>query len=197
MKFCPHCGKELSAQTAFCPDCGKSLNGSSDFLNLPKKFWMTFIGAAGVLVFSLFDWVNIPIVFRYSVSFNLFNIWGKLEDSGLNRLLSGSGEYESAKAFLMLLAVILILSFVLLIASMIKYQSEHRATLAHWGFGLSALVSLSFIISVFVTTDGEGGSALTAFPFLTLAAAVAAMLFCVKRPTLVTHSNQRSAEFEP
>ena len=28
MKFCPHCSKELSAQTTFCPDCGKSLNGN-------------------------------------------------------------------------------------------------------------------------------------------------------------------------
>ena len=189
MKFCPHCGKELSAQTAFCPECGKSLSGKSDFLNLPKKFWMTFIGAVGVLVFSLFEWVD----FGHGVSFNLFNLWGKLEDSGLNWLLGGSSDFQNAKTFMVILSVAFIASFILLVISLIKYQSKERAMIAYLGFGLASLVPAIFMISIIlVINEGIAESGLTIFPFLTFIVAVIALIFFVKKP-IITQSDQRSA----
>jgi CDP-diglyceride synthetase len=190
MKFCPHCGHEMTAETKFCPDCGKSLVGSSNFLSLPKKFWMTFIGAVGVLIFSLLDWIDMG----YGISFNLFNLWGKLKDSGLNWLLGGSQEFQSAKTFMIVLSIVLIAAFVLLAVSLAKHQSKERATLAYWGFGLTALVPAAFMISILAVTEGDGIEALTIFPLLTLVVAVIGLIFLVKKP-VITHSEHRSALF--
>ena len=187
MKFCPHCDKELPAQTGFCPHCGKSLSGSPIFTNLSKKFWMIFIGVIGAICFSLLDWINIPLGYGYAVNFNLFSLWGKLEDSGLNLLFGGLQEFENAKTFLLILAIALVMSFVLQIISLVRHQSKESATLSYLGFGLSALVPLIFIVVVMNITKEIDGTGLTIFPFLTIACALAAMIL------VLTHSDQRSA----
>ena|GEM_PF-23384 len=142
------------------------------FLNRPKAFWITSAGAAGVLILSLFNWVDIG----FGVKFNLFNVWGKLDDSGLNFLLGWSQRFQNVKTFLSALLIILIVSFVLLIISLIKYQSKKRLILVNLGFGLVAAVPPVFITSVLVTFQGEGIEGLTIFPFLVFAVAFIAIV---------------------
>jgi hypothetical protein len=186
MKFCPHCGKELLAQTKFCPDCGKSLGGSSglggylNVLSLPKEFLMTLIGAVGVLIFSLRDWIDAE---DEEIGLNLFKIWKEFEDSGMNRMLADVREFQMAKAVLAILLIMLIASFVLLAASLVRHRSKGRVTLAYWGFTLAAIVSGAVIIGILAIWQkfGEDGrEILTVFPLLTCVTAVIGIIFLVE-----------------
>jgi putative aldouronate transport system permease protein len=67
------------------------------------------------------------------------------------------------------LSILLLLSFALFIYSLICYGTERGAKLAYAGFGLSALVSLAFLIIT-------GGSGLYMFPYLTLLVSAFAIL---------------------
>ncbi len=177
MKFCPKCRTEVADETAFCSECGKNLDGNASFMNLPVKFWMILIGTSGVAVFSLFSWIKIPIILDYAVKFNLFNIWGKLKDSGFDSFLDESPEFYDIKIFLVILTIIMSLSFSLLIISLVKYKSEKCDILAYCGFTFSALASLIFIIRVLVFTKDMDITGLTVFPFLTFVFSVISFIF--------------------
>ena len=181
MKFCPHCGKEISSQTKFCSECGKGLDGNSGSSNLTNKFWMTLGCAAGVLIFSLFDWFSLAARGYKLVSFNLFSVLGKLDDSGANYLFRYSSEYDAMKGYLTALLFALLISFLLLAISLVKYQSEKRVKFAYWGFGIAAFVSVIFMLFIIFLNEGIEDSGLTIFPFLTLATSVIAMIFFVER----------------
>ena len=175
MKFCPHCGKELSAQTNFCSECGKGLGGN--IFNLPPKFYMTLAGVVSVLIFSLANWISIPLI----GGFNLFSMWSALDD--IRWLLGSSEDFETLRVVIIIFSVLLALSFVFLIVSLINYQTKSRSKLAYCGFGLSSFVSLMFIVSIMIGNEGMDGSGMTIFPFFVFVTAIASMVFSVERST--------------
>lgn len=205
MKFCPHCGKELSSPTAFCPDCGKSLNGNSAFISLPKKFWMTFIGAVPLVILSILNWATIPATGLFTnrvVGFNLFNLWDILNNIGelFGSLNAQSQEFAVFQTIVIVMLILLLFSFVLLVISLIKHNSITRAKFAYWGFGLNALISGVFIVAIWII-NGQVEKAsdelissvinLTISPYLMFAIAVFAIIFFVKRPVL-NHPEQKN-----
>jgi len=177
MKFCPRCGVELSKQTNFCPNCGENFNGSSILSNLSKEFWITCIGAVGILVFSLFEWINIG----YNINFNLFSLWSMLNNSMLVMLLGSSLQFQVARTLLIILSIMLIISFILLIISIINHRSKEHTKFACWGFRLSAIVTAIFILSILFVTDGGSFEILTIFPFLCLLIAIIGMIYVTPR----------------
>lgn len=184
MKHCPFCNKEMSAETTFCPNCGKSLNGSSDALNLPKIFLRTFIGAIGILIFSLFDWLSVDLFFTEAGG-NLFGLSSYLIK--LDRLAGSSQEFKIIEVVIISLAILLLLSFALLLISLIKHKSKQQVVFAQYGFGLSGIVSFVFILIIMYFNFQKATlfsgltvfqmatslfSGLTVFPFLTFAVAI-------------------------
>ncbi len=153
MKFCPHCGKELSVQFLFCPYCGKELSVKPSFhvrekldlSNLSMEFWITSIGAILLALFSLSNWVEIS---HTGIKFNLFSLWMKLSD-----IRDFGVQSKEVMVIQMLTAVLLILllsSFGLLAMSIIKcVRNEPRHKLALLGFGITGLIS--FIVISFVS----------------------------------------------
>ncbi len=197
--------KELTSPTAFCPDCGKSLNGSSAFLNLSKKFWLTFIGAVPLVIMSMLNWATIPVSGYFTdrvVGFNLFNLRNILNDIGelLGIFDVQSQVFTVFKTIVIIMLVLLLLSFALLVISLIKNNSETRAKFAYWGFGLNAFVSAVFIVATWIINNQVGEASdglilsvisLTFFPYFMFVIAVAAMIFFVKRPVLILNKKQK------
>jgi hypothetical protein len=192
MKYCPHCGRELAAATKFCPDCGNSLEAAPSSHQREKallppslaavlnarpfdKFWLTPVCAVFVCIFSLLDWLRIPL----AGGFNLFGMWAALND--FRRLLGFSREFEQLRTTVILLSILLIFSFVLMIISFIKHKSPARTMLAFCGFGLAALVALIFTISTATITGAISGIG-TGFPVLTLITAIITMIFFIRNP---------------
>ncbi len=79
MKFCPHCGKELSVQSSFCPHCGETLVGKTNDLNIFREFWIILTGSCLLAILSFMDWVTIA---TDDIGLNPYSLWREL--SGIN-----------------------------------------------------------------------------------------------------------------
>ena len=211
---CVKCGKAYTDGTKFCSrDGGKvvpealrnrhfsandlqtTIDVNSNFAeNLRSNFSISIgvlAGTVGVILFSRFNWIKIAIGGDYrafsgvfSLKATLFNIASKLNNSDLRYFLGGSAEFTLIRIVSVILVIAMILSFVLLIASLVmKSQSKLKPTLAYSGFGLCAIVTAIFIIAMIFVSIKVEQLILTVFPFLTLVVAIAAMIFAVKRPT--------------
>jgi len=137
--------------------------------NLPKEFWTVFIGAVGVVLFSFFSWVKADITYN-ALGFNPFDMWNK--------------------------AVLFMPCFVLLLISLIKYQSKRRALFAYLGFGSAVLTSAAFIVTAMcMPSTGNDGlfGGLTAFPFLTLIFSLFSLVFLVRSPKILSRFSFQSA----
>ena len=135
------------------------------------------IGIFCVILFSLLDWVNI-----YSLKFNLFGLSNELNSSFFREFFSGSDEIMLLRIAVVILMIALVLSFALLIISLLKPQLKSKQALAYCGFGLSAIVAAIFIIAVIYIYMDIDYWIMTVFPFLTLGSAIVSMIFFVKRP---------------
>lgn len=203
---CGKCRKQYTDGTKFCPDCGGSVrvflpnqstsandfmqtmpDGVSNFVeNLSSKFSISvgvLAGTVGVIFFSLFNWIKISLGWGYSIKSTLFNIASKLNHSDIRYLLGGSAEFTLIRIISVILVIVLVLSFILLITSLFIKSKKTKPTLAYSGFGLCAIVTAIFIIAMIFVSIKVEQLILTVFPFLTLAVAIAAMIFAVKRPT--------------
>ena len=205
MEICSRCEKELSGKSG-CPECGQGAAGSK-FLNLPKKFWMTVIGVVPLAVMSFFDWAKISsfeMIGQGGDGVKFFSVLSR--NSNINKLLeifdAGSQEFIIFKAAEIIMVVLFLLSFVLIIISLVKFKSKIRVNLAYLGFGLNALVSAGFIAMmalVNIKIERLTGNLaqpfinLTVIPYLMLAAAVAALTFLVRRPMLLDNSGQQGS----
>ena len=206
---CNKCKKEYTDGTKFCPDCGgsvgvsalltnRSLSSSSandilktmpnDVSGFIEKFGV-LTGTVGVVLFSLFNWIQIPMLGGTTL-FGVRRILNSLLNSRDFRMfVEDVPEIATARGLIVILIIALLLSFVLLITSLVKPQLKAKSVLAYSGFGLSAIVAAVFIIVAMIAQAelraeiGMSVSILTAFPFLTLAVAVLSMIFAVKRPT--------------
>ena len=194
MKFCPHCGNELSEQAAFCPNCGKSLNGGFlNLQNLPVKFWLTLVSAVCVALFSFLGWFK--NVDDGNKAYNLFTFRDLMK--GLrSSIFSWFGTLKKLDLLiniLTILAIMLIASFVLLTISLIKYQSSKQALFAYLGFAMSALSSAAFIpLVIYINKEfgEEPFEGLTAFPFVTFVISIVTIIFFVRKPKSVTYKSQ-------
>ena len=113
----------------------------------PAWFWITKAGAAGIIIFSLMDWVRFSYL-EYGVGFNLFNPWIRSSDSIFTILLSNSQQYISSRPLLLVLMILLAVSFVLMLISLIRFKSKAGPLFAYCGFALSAIVTAVFMISM-------------------------------------------------
>jgi len=183
-----------------CSSCGEVHDAGMDFLNLPKKFWMTFAGAAGVLFFTLFNWIRIYTP-DGTLSINLFSFIGRTGE--MSRQLGFVGEraeeFARFRGVMTVMLALMVVAIVSLVVSLVFYKSKHRAKLAYLGFGLSALVSAGFFAYGISTVEdivksvpelASGGlarSGLTIFPLKCLVCSIVAMLILVKRPAMITN----------
>jgi len=150
------------------------------FINRPKGFLLHLLSIVGIFIFSLSDWIRVSWGFGDGFRFSLFNVWGKLEDSALEWLFQYANEYEIMKTVMLILVITMILSFVLLIFSLIEYNSKKSIVLAYIGFGLSALVPVIFMISIISLNRDIEGSFLTISPLLSFIIAITGMFFIKK-----------------
>ena len=210
MKFCPYCTHELSAKTKFCSNCGKALSATAGFLNLPKKFWMTFIGTVGLALLFFLDWITIKIPDFFdsdmkAYGFNLFSINTTFDK--IKNLLDNFGvkstEFSFLRIFFGALLFFFAVGFLLLVVSLIGYRSKNRAAFAYAGFGIITAACSIFIACIFYVNSqvaqlSEGIVKLlfnfTLFPFIALLLSIVALLFFVKRPIIILHSKSASAE---
>ena len=145
-------------------------------------------GTIGIILFSLLDWVNLSI-FGYGLKFNLFSLASKLNSSFFREFLRGSEEVMLLRIVVVILLLALILSFALLIITLLKPQLKSRHTLAYCGFGLCAIVTGIFILAMIYVSARIEHWIMTIFPFLTLGVSIASMVFFVKRPEKIDLSN--------
>jgi len=168
---------------------------------------MTLIGFIPLVIMSLLNWATIPIadfIFERTDSFNIFSLWSRSNE--IKNQLSSFGvnlqDYSNYMTIVTIVLVVLLSSFALLLLSLVIYKSKFRATIAYWGFGLNALVSIAFVVAIlwlnYIVNKESSGYitsviSLTPIPYLAFAFAVIAMFFFVKRP-VITHSEQRKAK---
>ncbi|MCL2739953.1 MAG: hypothetical protein FWE47_01985, partial [Oscillospiraceae bacterium] len=166
---------------------------------MSREFWVAIVGAFSLLVLSLFGWAKITIV-----SFNVFNLFGKISDT--SRLLGTFGiqapELTSIKTISAIMLALLLLSFALLITSFVKKLPKLQIKFAYWGFGLNILVSFLFIVSVLIVNQVLKNESyglvspiigLTPIPFLMLAVAIAAVVLLDKYAEKTISSKQQKA----
>ena len=156
-----------------------------DFLSGPGGM---LIGTIGIILFSLLSWVNISVL-GYRLKFNLFSLANELNSGFFRELLSGSEEIMLVRIVVIVLLIALVLSFAFLIIALLKPQLKSRQALAYSGFGLCAIVTGIFILAmIYISLELEHWI-MTAFPFLTLGAAIVSMIFFVKRPAKIDLSS--------
>ena len=196
---CGKCEKQYTDGTKYCPDCGgsvgvsmfltnRNLSSVNDFVQtmpigvsgLVEKFGV-LAGTIGVIFFSLFNWVyyydgwyeSTWVGRQYEYYFWGSSLFGLLNGFNVNVITTGIVFQPD------IFVISMIVSFFLLITSLLmKPQLKAKSTLAYSGFGLCAIVTTIFIILITMTVFS-----VTIFPFLTLAVAILAMKFLVKRPT--------------
>jgi len=202
---CGRCGKQYTDGTKFCPECGGNVRvflsnqslSANDFMstmtstasnfaeNLSSKFSISvgvLAGTIGVIFFSLFNWIKISLGggFSFSIKFTLFNLASKLND--FRYLLGGSAEFTFIRIVSVLLVVAMVLSFGLLITSLFVKSKKSKPSLAYNGFLLCAIATSVFIFAMIFVSIKVEQLILTVFPFFTLAVAIVAIKFAVKRP---------------
>ena len=193
VKKCPYCGEEVLAVAKKCKHCGEWLDKSANNAtsNLTEVLRSNFsisvgvlAGTVGVILFSLFNWIKISVWGELNIKATLFSIASELNNNELRYLLDGSDDFTLIRIVSVILVIAMVLSFVLLITSLLmKPQSIAKPTLAYSGFGLCAIVAAIFIVAMIYVSNKIDMWILTVFPFLTLAVAIVAMVFTVKRPT--------------
>jgi len=203
---CVKCGKAYTDGTKFCSrDGGKvipealrnkyfsandlqsTVDSASNFAeSLRSKFSISvgvLAGTFGVILFSLLNWIKISIYGDYYLKSTLFSIASKLNNSDFRYYLDGSDEFTLIRIVSITLVILLVLSFALLIASLLVKPIKAKPVLAYSGFGLCAIVATIFIGAIIYIYAEIDLWIMTVSPFLTLAVAIAAMIFAVKRPT--------------
>jgi len=176
MNACPKCGKKPITDAGSCPDCEKRNNDSPGFLNLPREFWITLIGTICVLIVTLVDWIRIG-----GANFTLFGLWWQSAD--LEWLQNWFWEIAPIRAYISVLAILLVFSYVLLIASLIKYKSKYQRILCFSGFGLAVFVAAAFNIVIVLDYVKLAGIELTMFALLTFVIGVFSVSLIKKIPT--------------
>jgi TRAP-type C4-dicarboxylate transport system permease small subunit len=172
MNVCPHCGQKLAADAKLCPDCGKGFDGRQGFLNLPREFWLILGATVGIVVFSLLDWIVIS-----GSRYNLFGLWSQSGDA--EWLVASFREVTPVRTYIIAFTILLVLSFALLLASLVRCKAKERNLLAYCGFGLSVFVSAAFYVVVIANYATIPRLELTVFPLLVfvVAALVSSMVF--------------------
>ena len=163
---CPICKKAFPTGTKFCNEHGIELT-SSEHSNFVEKFGV-LVGTICVIFFSLFSWIR-----AFGSGVSLF--------SGFFRLMSERATPMGWQLIVMILAIVMIVSFVLLIMSFFVESELRKSKFAYNGFRLCAIVTTVVIVPFLLFASGSGIT-LTIFPFLTLAVAILAMIFAVKYP---------------
>jgi hypothetical protein len=192
MKICTYCKRELDLNDDLCPYC----NGKPRTFFSYGKLWTTLIGVIPLFVMSLFGWATILFddsFAREDMTVNPFTLRGRL--GGIEDMFANSGaqltELNSVMTAAGFMLTLLIISFLLLVLSLMNNRSGGRANLAYFGFGLHALVSALFIIGAMLinrTITQEFGEMIPAvitfapFPFISFVYALVSMIFLVKKP---------------
>ena len=174
MKVCPQCDSNLG-ETKTCPGCGKGQDASPGLLNLPRSFWVTLAGTVLVVIVTLLNWINVN-----DNGFSLFSLWGQSRDS--EWLQASFQEITPIKTYITLLSILLIVSYALLLASLIRCKAKEHKVLGFCGFGLSVFVSAMFNIIVILNYARFAALSLTMFPLLTFAIAAVVISMMKKLP---------------
>jgi len=175
MNVCPYCSHELDAEAKSCPDCGKSLAGRPGGLGLPREFWITLAGTVCVVLITLLNWISIN-----GSNFNLFGLWGA---SGSDEwLLATFRAVTPIRGYIVSLSILLVLSYVFLLASLIRCKEKERKILTNCGFGLSVFVSAAFHVVILVAYGSIPRLDLTMFPLLTFVVAALTLSVITKTP---------------
>jgi len=148
-------------------------------LNKPKSFWVVLSGLLGMLVFSLFNWIDIAVDYEFyrgiPVRFNFSYLISGFDDTGLYYLFESMRIYSTSKITSIIVAVLLILSFALLIAAVIKHRSKIFLKLALSGFSLAAFAAVFFMVVTMIFSGAILTSGLTLLPIFVFITALIAM----------------------
>ncbi|MCL2704483.1 MAG: hypothetical protein FWE91_12920 [Defluviitaleaceae bacterium] len=143
-----------------------------------SSFWLSAGATAGIVVLAFLDWITVGEG-RWAENFNLFSSWSQMNEirSELSRWFgSVPGEITGIWLLLSVLAVLLLLSVILQIVALVKQHSGEDGAywikFAYWGYGLSIVVPLGYIIAAIYVNDGSDSVNPTAFFILTCVAAI-------------------------
>ena len=129
------------------------------------EFRITLAGAICVVIVTLLDWMKVG-----GVGYNLFGLWRMSFDS--HWLETNFWEITPIRTYLTVLSVLLILSYIIILASLIRSKSKKRAVLTYTGFGLAVFVAAAFNIIIVLDYIKLAGMELTLFSLLTFVIAV-------------------------
>jgi sortase B len=95
----------------------------------------------------------------------------------------------------MSLAVMMLFSFVYMVAAAFAGSGRARSSFAYCGFAVYTLSCLGFVIMIYMLNQQLEIETLrtTEFPFAALLAGLLAMIYCVRFPVLSDHSRQRNS----
>ena len=179
MNDCQDCGNELPNESGSCPKCGKNPSNDTGFLNLPKTFWVTLIGSVCIVVITLLSWITVS-----GEGFNLFGLWGRSRDA--EWLLTSFNELTPIRSYIVFFSILLILSYALLLASLIRCKAKEHKILSYCGFCLSVFVAALFNLVVINNYGTFARLGLTMFPLLTFVVAIFSISMVKKLPESVS-----------
>ena len=167
---CPKCEKTFPTGTKFCDEHGIELTSANDVIetdvekSMAKKYGV-LIGTIGIIFCSLFNWVKIPPV-------SLLGI--RITDYAEHNLFS----LISVHGIFIVFVVVMVLALAMLITSLFMKSQKAKSARAYVGFEMYGGITGGLIIGILIN-----GWTPTIFPFITLAIAILAMVFVIKRPT--------------
>jgi len=184
-----NCKGALPEGSDICPVCGHSIHyDNTMIMGRTRTFWFTSIGALLIVLFSLFNWIDVVVRYGFidvRVRVNFFSAFGDFDQTGLYFLLQDMGLYRLSQVLLVIFAGLMAIAIALLITSVIKHKSKSRTKFALSGFLLAASVTVVFMLLMVIVTGKTLSSGLTLFPVLIFALVFVA-LFNIAEPLEVS-----------
>ncbi|MCL2366497.1 MAG: TRAP transporter small permease [Oscillospiraceae bacterium] len=178
MKKGQHRNEKIDAKLNIRSEHDKNIGRYSKDLKLKKEFWITLVGAIGIVVFAMLDWLVVD-----ESGFSLFALWFRAHDAYW--LLDTFREASLIRLSLTMLSLLLILSLMFLLISLIRFKAKTHVKLACCGFGLSVFVSVMFVVVILIFYGRLDRLTLTSSTPVLFAIASVAMSMLVRYPRSV------------
>lgn len=179
MKYCSHCGKEISEHASQCPHCGEKIQPNFRKISLSKPH-MALAGCSVLSVVFLFlDWIKMNLFGFAAMSFSPVSLFRHLNDFQEMYGDYMPEEYVNFIPLICIFGVVLVVSYIITAILAVKASSTAYKTGMFANAGMAFLTGLVLYIGKDLAEESYGMLYLTGTVKLALAVALAGVVISI------------------